>query len=204
MNLSTWPRLLVVDVEGNGANPPDLIEIAVVPIDGGRVRPEQTKATLVRPPQPITRFATGVHHLTNQDVANSPTWESIAADVQAYLDGAWIAAHNAGVEYSVLTRHLPTWQPAGVIDTLRLARAALPDAPGHGLDALLTHTVLDVSTVSGRRHRAAYDAHVTALLLLALAGRYATWDDLIQVAVPPKMPGAPAAPAPDHEEQTLW
>ncbi|MFF1868708.1 exonuclease domain-containing protein [Kitasatospora herbaricolor] len=201
MNPSTWPRLLVVDVEGNGATPPDLVEIAVVPIDGGLARPEQAKCTLVRPPHPITRFATGVHHITNQDVIGAPTWESIAEAVQQDLDGAWIAAHNASVEYTVLGRHLPAWKPAGVVDTLRLARAALPDAPKHGLDALITYTGLDTSNIPGKRHRAAYDAHVTALLLLELARGYATWDDLIKAAVPPQMPGAPG---PDHEEQPLW
>lgn len=31
MNFSSWPPLLVVDVEGNGANPPDLVEVAALP-----------------------------------------------------------------------------------------------------------------------------------------------------------------------------
>ncbi|MFH8791027.1 hypothetical protein [Streptomyces sp. NPDC017941] len=31
MHFTTWPPLLVVDVEGNGGNPPDLVEFAVLP-----------------------------------------------------------------------------------------------------------------------------------------------------------------------------
>ncbi|MGH8940668.1 MAG: hypothetical protein ACRDV2_15175, partial [Actinomycetes bacterium] len=58
-------------------------------------------------------------------------------DVLATLHGAWICAHNASVEYQVLRRHLPGWQPAGVIDTLRLAPATYPDSPKHNLDALI-------------------------------------------------------------------
>ncbi|MFI5527040.1 exonuclease domain-containing protein [Kitasatospora sp. NPDC051853] len=203
MNTSTWPRLLVVDVEGNGQQPPDLVELAVVPVDGGQVRPEQARSTLIRPPQPITRFATGVHGLTDQDVAAAPAWPVIADQVLADLNGAWIVAHHASTEYTVLTRHLPTWQPAGVLDTLRLARHLAPDAPGHGLDKIIPHLRIDLSAVPGQRHRAAFDAHATALLLLALA-QHLTFDQLRAAAVPPNMPGAPSAPDPDHEEQTLW
>ncbi|WP_375546842.1 hypothetical protein [Streptomyces gossypii] len=38
-------------------------------------------------------------------------------------------ARHAGVDYRVLTRHLPGWEPAGVLDTLRLARATYTDTP---------------------------------------------------------------------------
>ncbi|MER6178556.1 3'-5' exonuclease [Streptosporangium sp. NPDC001681] len=201
MNFGTWPRLLVVDVEGNGATPPDLVEVATIPITAGRPVPQSAHSTLIRPPRPITAFATRIHHITNHDVDSAPRWESIARAVQANLDGVWIAAHNAHVDYTVLRRHLPDWQPDGVIDTLRLARATLPDAPGHSLDALLAHTAICLSGISGQRHRAGFDAHATALLLVNLAAHYPTWDALTAAAIPPGMPGHAT---PDHEEQTLW
>lgn len=34
-DFGTWPPLFVVDAEGNGAQPPDLMEAAAVRIDGG-------------------------------------------------------------------------------------------------------------------------------------------------------------------------
>ncbi|MFD7639560.1 exonuclease domain-containing protein [Kitasatospora sp. NPDC059795] len=195
-----WPLLLVVDVEGNGQTPPDLVEIAAVPVAGGRARLDSVRTTLIRPPRPITPFATRVHQLTDRDVAGAPSWEDIAPKVKADLDGAWIVAHNASTEYSVLTRHLPTWKPAGVIDTLRLARTLVPDAPGHGLDKLIVHLGLDLTGITGQRHRAAYDAQVTARLLLTLAAGM-TFTELRATAVPPNMPGTPE---PAQEEQTLW
>ncbi|MFI7643286.1 PolC-type DNA polymerase III [Nonomuraea sp. NPDC049400] len=201
MDFGTWPRLFVVDVEGNGANPPDLVEFAAIPIEAGRPVPQSGCSTLIRPPRPISAFATGVHHITNHAVDGAPRWESIAQAVQEDLQGAWIAAHNARVDYNVLRRHLPDWQPAGVIDTLRLARTTYPAAPGHSLDALLAYTAIPLTGISGQRHRAAFDAHATALLLLNLAGHYPTWEALATVAIPPGMPGHAA---PDHEEQTLW
>ncbi|MET9611745.1 3'-5' exonuclease [Kitasatospora indigofera] len=204
MDFGTWPRVFVVDVEGNGGQSPDLVEVAAIPVVNGGPVPSSARATLLRPPSPITPFARGVHGIRNQDVAQAPTWEQVGPQVRADLEGVWIAAHAAHVDYGVLLRHMPDWKPAGVLDTLRLARATFPNAGGYSLDALIELTGIDVTSIPGQRHRAAYDAHATALLLVALAGHYDTWDALLTAAVPPGMPGAPLPPAPESEEQTLW
>ncbi|MFJ6212512.1 exonuclease domain-containing protein [Streptomyces sp. NPDC092296] len=194
----TWPtRLFVVDVEGNGHAPPDLIEIAAVPVSGGQ--PGAAHQWLIRPPRPIQERVARIHGIHDADVAEAPTWGRVAGQVRELLDGAWIVAHSATVEYSALTRHLPGWQPAGVLDTLRLARATLPDAPGHGLDALIDHCAIDTRAIPGRRHRAAYDAIATALLLHHLARHYPTWTDMAAIAVPTGLPGAPQ-PTPTEDD----
>ncbi|MFD4241161.1 exonuclease domain-containing protein [Streptomyces sp. NPDC058525] len=203
MNFSTWPRpLFVVDVEGNGGTPPDLVEVAAIPVENGEPQPNAARTWLVRPPVPIPSRISRIHGITNEMTADAPTWPDVAEQVHALLDGAWICAHSASVEYSVLTRHMPTWKPAGVIDTLRLARATYPGHKGFGLDALIAHTDIRLDDVSGARHRAGYDAHATALLLHHLAAHYDTWEALAARAVPPGMPGL--APTPEPEEQTLW
>ncbi|MEU9043600.1 MULTISPECIES: 3'-5' exonuclease [unclassified Kitasatospora] len=200
MDFSTWPSLLVVDTEGNGATPPDLVELAAVPVVRGRVHAVATKSALVRPPVPISPMATRVHRITDWDVASAPAWPQIAEQVRADLDGRWIAAHNATVDHRVLARHLPGWSPAGVLDTLRLARARRPDLPRHTLDALLAALPVDTAGIPGSRHRAAYDAHAAALVLLHLAEGYATWEELARVAVPPRLPGRPGG----GQAHTLW
>ncbi|MBT2613640.1 3'-5' exonuclease [Streptomyces sp. ISL-87] len=203
MKTTDWPdRLFVVDVEGNGANPPDLVEIALIPIQDGEAVPERGRQWLIQPPVPIPPRITRINGISNDMTAGAPAWREVAGEVRSLLDGAWIAAHSASVEYNVLTRHLPDWQPAGVIDTLRLAKAADPGQRGYGLDPLIARTGIDVTGIPGKRHRAAYDAHATALLLLRLADRFVTWHDLTAAAVPPNMPGR-KADAP-HEESTLW
>ncbi|WP_369391132.1 exonuclease domain-containing protein [Streptomyces sp. CG1] len=199
-----WPaRLLVVDVEGNGANPPDLVEVAALPIRDGRLDTTTAGAWLIRPPVPVTAFAAKVHGLTNEHLAQYPTWPEVRHGVREFLSDAWICAHNAHVDHRVLARHLPGWQPAGVIDTLRLARATYPDAPAHSLDALIEHAHLDLTHAPAQRHRATYDAYATALLLLTMADLYETWPELTAVAVPPGLPGAPKPPEPE-QEPTLW
>ncbi|MFE5971355.1 exonuclease domain-containing protein [Streptomyces sp. NPDC056460] len=204
MNFSTWPRpLFVVDVEGNGATPPDLVEVAAIPIEDGEPQPHAARTWLVRPPTPIPSRITRIHGITNAMTADAPTWPEVAPQVQALLDGAWICAHSASVEYSVLTRHMPSWKPAGVIDTLRLARATFRDHKGFGLDALIAHTGIRMDDVPGARHSAGYDAYATGLLLQHLAAHYDSWEAMAAHAVPPGMPGI-TQPAPEPEEQTLW
>lgn len=205
MDFHAWPTLLVVDVEGNGATPPDLVEVATVPINDGRIDAVRARAWLIRPPRPITRFVTGVHGITNAAVAHAAAWTDIANDVGAELDGAWIAAHNASVEYRVLKAHLPHWEPTGVIDTLRLSRAIHPDGAKHNLDAAIAHAGIDTTHIPGDRHRAGFDASATARLLLELAKHFDTFDDLVPAGVPAGMPGHPTTlTGPTPETQTLW
>jgi DNA polymerase III epsilon subunit-like protein len=201
MDFRTWPSLFVVDVEGNGAGPPDLVEVAVLPIREGRPDTIGAGAWLVRPPRPVTVRAARVHGLTNHRLSTAPPWPDIADDVHGLLGTAWICAHNAHTDYRVLTAHLPDWRPAGVLDTLRLAKATHPGLPGYSLDALITHLAPDLSAApASGRHRATYDAYAAAQLLIAMAGHYRAWDDLVAAAVPPSLPGAP----PPAEDPTLW
>ncbi|WP_282795260.1 3'-5' exonuclease [Streptomyces sp. CC224B] len=200
MNFASWPPLLVVDVEGNGHNPPDLVEIAALPIRGGRPDTSTAGAWLTRPQRPVTPFAAKVHGLSDQKLAGQPAWAEIAEPVHAFLGTAWFCAHHAHVDYRVLSAHLPAWRPAGVLDTLRLARATRPGLPGYGLDALIEHLKPDLSQAPAQRHRATFDAYATAQILLTLATEYGIWDELVAAAVPPGLPGAPEP----QGEPTLW
>lgn len=200
MSTTTWPPLLVIDVEGNGANPPDLVEVAALPIRDGRLDTSSAGAWLIRPPVPVTPLAARIHGLTNAVLADKPTWDRVAPQVETLLGRSWVCAHNAHVDYGVLHRHLPAWEPVGVLDTLRLARATWKGLPSYGLDALIAHAKLDLTAAPARRHRATFDAYATSRLLLALAAEYPTWQALVAVAVPPGMPGHPVP----EQEATLW
>ncbi|WP_329079692.1 3'-5' exonuclease [Streptomyces niveus] len=200
MNFSTWPPLLVVDVEGNGANPPDLVEVAALPVREGCPDTSTAGAWLTKPRHPVTPFAARVHGLTNERLDTEPGWEEIADQVHTLLGTSWICAHNAHVDHRVLSAHLPAWRPAGVIDTLRLAKATHPGLPKYTLDALIEDLRPDLTAAPAHRHRATFDAYATAQLLILMADRYDTWDQLVAAAVPPGLPGAPE---PD-KDPTLW
>ncbi|MFI6434449.1 hypothetical protein [Streptomyces sp. NPDC050759] len=57
MDFASWPALLVVDVEGNGADPPDLVEVTLVPVREGRPDEGTGGAWLTQPRRPFTPFA---------------------------------------------------------------------------------------------------------------------------------------------------
>jgi exodeoxyribonuclease X len=161
-------RYAVADVEGNGQQPPDLVELAIVLIDQGRVGEPLTWQ--VKPPRPITPLAGRIHGISNQQVASHPPAAEYTADIMAVFDGAIFVAHNAHVDLGVLTRELPGFQPAQVIDTLKLTRRLLPGRPSYKLSALAEELKLATDMPADLNpHRAAYDALVCARLLTHLA-----------------------------------
>jgi exodeoxyribonuclease X len=159
--------LAVVDVEGNGQQPPGLVELAVVPIVRGVIG--EPTSWLLRPAEPIKHFATRIHGITNQDVADAPTLATVRDEVRATLAGRAVVAHNAHVDVSVLTRELGDWQPPEVFDTLKLARRLLPGRASYKLGALVEEFTLDQGLPDGLvPHRATYDALVAARLFVRL------------------------------------
>lgn len=169
MTTGRWDELnyVVVDVEGNGNRPPDLVELAAVSVQCGRIG--QPSSWLVRPPHPIQWHARNVHGISNDDVAHAPTIAEVADEVLAVLGDAVPVGHNVHVDLDVLTRSLPGWQPAEAFDTLKLARRAW-NLPSYRLGALVEHRHLDAGLPDGLRpHRASYDALVTARLFIDLA-----------------------------------
>jgi DNA polymerase III epsilon subunit-like protein len=206
-------RLVVVDVEGNGRQPPEIVEIATLPLTGtSPVATSDLRSWLVRPAQPITSIVTRkVHGIRNEDVACCPPWREIATDVSVALAGRALVAHNASVERRVLGEHLPGWQPPLVLDTMRLAKALWPDMAGFALDRLVTLADITPPAIEpGQRpHRAGYDAVVTAELLLVLLEDAVTnqglgWDEVVAAACLPGPRSASGAGTAEAPEAGLW
>jgi len=170
--MTDWTSLnyVVVDVEGNGQRPPDLVELAAVPIIGGKIGDAQS--WLVRPDTTITRMARNIHGITNDAVAAAPTFADIHAAVLDAVADAVLVAHNAHVDVGVLQRKLGDWQCPEVFDTLKLSRRLRPELPSHKLGALVDALLLGDDLPPGLTpHRATYDALVTARLFVKLVTR---------------------------------
>ncbi|WP_018656896.1 3'-5' exonuclease [Actinomadura flavalba] len=168
--MTDWTSLsfVVVDVEGNGGQPPDLVELAAVPVIGGVIG--KPLSWLVKPDAPITHFATRIHGLTNEAVADCPSFEAVTRNVLAALNADALVAHNAHVDLGVLTRKLPDWTPPEVFDTLKLARRLVPGLDSYRLESLTKAFSLSEELPNDLTpHRATYDALVTARLLTQLA-----------------------------------
>jgi DNA polymerase III epsilon subunit-like protein len=171
--MASWTTLtfVVVDVEGNGQHPPDLVELAAVSVTGGVIG--EPVSWLVRPPQPIKYYATRIHGLSTKDVAGAPAFADVAGQVRQALDAAdAMVAHNAHVDIDVLGRELPGWQAPEVFDTLKLSRRLLPGQGSYKLANLVELLKLADGLPAGLSpHRATYDALVTARLFARLATR---------------------------------
>ena len=164
-------RYAVADVEGNGQQPPDLVELAILPITDGTIG--EPVSWLVKPPRPIKAFATRIHGISAEDVASAPAFADIRHEVRQALGGRVLVAHNAHVDTGVLGRELGEWEYPEVFDTLKLARRLLPGQPSYKLGALVKALSLDGEMPSGLvPHRAAYDVLVTARLFVRLATRH--------------------------------
>ncbi len=163
----------VIDVEGNGASPPEIVELAMVQIVDGELR-ERQRHYFIRPETPISPHVTRIHGITNEDVASAPSIDDVADELMRWLDGAAIVGHNVKVEVDILARSLPDWSASKAIDTLRLARLVLPDLTSHSLENV--GASLGLTEQARRRsglghHSALFDATLTGLVFLELKAR---------------------------------
>jgi DNA polymerase III epsilon subunit-like protein len=168
--MTDWKSLsyVVVDVEGNGQLPPDLVELAAVPIVGGVIG--EPVSWLVKPDQPITHFARKIHGITNEQVEDAPAFAAVEADVLKALDAAALVAHNAHIDVGVLQRKLGDWECPEVFDTLKLARRLLPGRSSYKLGSFVDEYELASGLGDDLQpHRATYDVLVTARLFVLLA-----------------------------------
>jgi len=97
---------------------------------------------LVNPGCPIPAEATAIHHITDEMVANSPSFNQIGQEFIEFCEGevVLIAHNNDGFDMHFLrnefSRHsllMPSWN---FLDSLKWARRYRPDLPRHTLQFL--------------------------------------------------------------------
>ena len=167
---------------------PHLLELGAVRVVEGEV--QDSFSSLVRPEVEIDPEATSIHGISSEHVHGAPSAAEVLAEFTVWLGSDWMAAHNSAFDARVLgfefRRARLDAPDAPVLDTLRLSRRFLPEAPDHKLDTLCAYLGLE----DGDRHRALPDAvwcsqvleacmdempaPVTPQALLALTGRPVT------------------------------
>ena len=165
------PTLIhAVDVESNGGSPPEIIELSIVTILDDETC-EEPITWLIRPVRPVTAIASRIHGIADIDLIHSKNIDFLRGEITSVLRDDPIVAHNAHVDYNLLSRALPNWKPRSVHDTLRLARRTCPGLESYGLANLLRHFSL-TEGIQGccatGPHRACYDAIGAARLFLSL------------------------------------
>lgn len=164
---------IAVDVETTGTDEANdaVVEVAAVKFVNGQVA--DRFESLVDPLIPIPIEASVLHHITAQDVYDSPTLGYIEAQLLDFCGNLPIVAHNADFDRAFLPM-LDDGRPW--VDTFRAARHVWPDAPRHNLTYLRFWLDLECPEVHGlAAHRAAADALVAGHLARHIMGRF-EWD----------------------------
>jgi DNA polymerase-3 subunit epsilon len=195
--------LVAIDLEGSGAQDRGneaILEIAVVPLTDGRPDADAAYATLVNPGRPIPRRPWNSPGLTSAVLATAPEPADVEPELARRLNGQILIGHNVGVDWRLLHRRHPAIAPAGLIDTLRLARH-LKISGRNSLAALTAYLSLtaeiDRLASGSQPHRALWDTIAAALLLTSLVSHAwpggATLADLLAVAAIDPATASPAA-----------
>jgi len=127
MDILNGQMIVVVDVETTGLSADfgdRICEVGIVRAQDDQVL--DTYQTLVNPQRSISPGAARVNGLRDEDVCRAAVFAEIAGEVLARIDAAVLVCHNAPFDLGFLDAELSRlglpWQPAGVIDTLEIAR----------------------------------------------------------------------------------
>ena len=159
--------LAVIDVQVTGLHPgKDCIwEIAVLQVDAGLVVARHT--WLLKPDCGLPGSVSRLSGVLPAELDAQPTFGEIAAELGRLLEGRVVVGHNLRIAHAFLRRAFALAGQAvryRQLCTLRLARAAWPDLPEYGLDALCEPQQISRFF----RHRALPDAEAVWQLLSRL------------------------------------
>ena len=160
-------REIVFDTETTGLDPRDghrLVEFAGIELVE-RVPTGRHLHVYVNPGRSMPAEALAVHGLTEDFLADKPRFAGVAGELQAFLEGATLVAHNAAFDSKFWLSelaHAGLGAPQPFACTVLLSRRLYPQAPSHKLGALVDYHHLPRT---GRAHRALADAEMAAALL---------------------------------------
>ncbi len=95
MELNLRRPLVFIDIETTGINVSSdrIVEISVLKVSPGGEN--EWMSTRVNPEIPIPLKSTAIHGITDEDVADAPTFREIAKKLAAFLEGCDLAGYNA-------------------------------------------------------------------------------------------------------------
>lgn len=150
--------LAFVDLETTGTTATfnRITEVGIVQVDEDGVREWHS---LVNPETRISPFIESLTGISQAMVDAAPTFEQLAKEIRARLEGRLFIAHNARFDHGFLKNEFArighTFRPA-VLCTVKLSRHLYPGFARHNLDSLIDRHQLEVCN----RHRALGDARL--------------------------------------------
>lgn len=159
----------IVDVETTGsyASGNAITEIAICIHDGEK--PVEWFESLVRPDRSIPMYITGLTGITNDMVAEAPTFAELAPRIEELTRGKIFVAHHVHFDYTFVKSEFDFLGKSfnrNKLCTVRLSRKLIPGLPSYSLGRLCNH--LDIEHTNA--HRAMGDVKATVKLFEMLVG----------------------------------
>ena len=148
-----------VDVETSGATPGEhgVIDIGILRVKNNKVIGRYNQ--LINPKRHINSFVSTLTGITDEVVANAPTFTEVKEEIFELLDGAIFVAHNSKFDYSFIRQEFAKEEikfSAPELCTVKLSRSLYPQFKHHNLDAVIERH----GFICENRHRAYDDAEV--------------------------------------------
>ncbi|ALX93658.1 MULTISPECIES: DNA polymerase III subunit epsilon [Serratia] len=179
--ISTPTRQIVLDTETTGMNKLGvhyeghrIIEIGAVEVINRRLTGRHFHV-YVKPDRLVDPEAYGVHGISDEFLADKPTFDQIAAEFIDFIRGGELVIHNAAFdigfmdhEFRMLQRDIPKTETfCTITDSLLMARRLFP-GKRNNLDALCNRYEID--NTKRTLHGALLDAEILAEVYLAMTG----------------------------------
>lgn len=164
LNNSYLADYVVFDLETTGVNPDldDIIEISAVRVCGHRVA--DTCSTLVNPHRPIPASATQINGITDDMVKDAPDLKEAMERFLDFIGENVLVGHNIhtfdmNFVHDAAQRTLGRVPLNDYVDTLYMARSALPELSHHRLTDIAEHFRIETKGA----HRALQDCMMNQL-----------------------------------------
>lgn len=153
----------IIDIETTGAvtTQDRITEVAIFIHDGKKVINEFN--SLINPERSIPPFISNLTGITNEMVANAPTFAEVAKEIAEITEGCVFVAHNVNFDYPFIKKefnHLGYNYQRKTLCTVRLSRKLIPGMPSYSLGNLCESLGIKLE----QRHRAIGDAAATVKL----------------------------------------
>lgn len=173
MYLKLVRPLVSLDVETHAKVTPEQAHICEIGfhIEYPDGRPPKVEGGLIRPPVAIAPDATEVHHITNEDVAQSPLFKDVAMNLARWFSDCDFAGYNVKFDLRVIAAEMAragvkwSYEKAFLVDGLRLWQVKRPRTLSDAVREFLAREPAEA-------HRALGDAEDALAVALALAERF--------------------------------